>query len=127
MQAIIHYFLHFIFPLIIALVFFRKYWKKAYIIFLLTMMVDLDHLFANPIFQANRCSIGIHPLHTFFFMGIYVVLFFFKGNYRLVSIGLLFHMLTDFIICIMMYHHGKLCVVADSVLPILKSIESLLE
>ena len=39
----------------------RTEWKKAYIIMLLTMLVDLDHLLANPIFDPNRCSINFHP------------------------------------------------------------------
>lgn len=58
MQAFVHYFLHFGFPLVIAYVFFKKDWKKAYLILLATMLVDLDHLLADPIFAANRCSIN---------------------------------------------------------------------
>ena len=30
---------------------------------MLTMMVDLDHLIADPIFDPQRC-IGFHPLHS---------------------------------------------------------------
>lgn len=44
MQTFIHYFLHFVAPFGIALLFFNKDWKTAYILFLLTMLVDLDHL-----------------------------------------------------------------------------------
>ncbi len=102
MQTLIHYFLHLVAPGIIAYVFFKKEWKKAYVILLLTMLVDLDHLLANPIFQANRCSINFHPLHTHYAMAVYVVLLFFRKPFRIIGIGLLFHMLTDFIDCLMM-------------------------
>jgi len=29
-----------------------------------TMAVDLDHLFAVPIYDPQRCSINFHPLHS---------------------------------------------------------------
>lgn len=102
MQTLLHYFLHFIAPLGLAFVFFRKDWKTAYILFLLTMLVDLDHLLASPIFQANRCSINYHPLHTYYAIIVYVVMLFFKKSIRILGIGLLFHMLTDYVDCLMM-------------------------
>ena len=102
MQTFIHYFLHFGFPLVIAVVFFKKEWKKAYLILLATMLVDLDHLVADPIFQANRCSINFHPLHTYYVMLVYVALLFFRKPFNIIGIGLLFHMLTDFTDCLMM-------------------------
>ena len=102
MQTILHYFLHLVFPLFIAFVFFRKDWKKVYLILLATMLVDLDHLLADPIFQANRCSINFHPLHTYYAMAFYVVLLFLRRPFRVIGIGLFFHMLTDFIDCKMM-------------------------
>jgi hypothetical protein len=102
MQSLIHYFLHFGFPLVISLVFFKKDWKKVYLILIATMLVDLDHLFANPIFDPNRCSINFHFLHTYYAMVVYVLLLFFKKPFRIIGIGLLFHMLTDYIDCLMM-------------------------
>ena len=30
---------------------------------LATMVVDLDHLLADPILDPQRCGIGFHPLH----------------------------------------------------------------
>ncbi|MDC1375126.1 DUF6122 family protein, partial [Polaribacter sp.] len=42
----LHYGLHFVIPLLIAYFLFKKNWKKVYVIFLLSMLVDLDHLFA---------------------------------------------------------------------------------
>lgn len=102
MQALIHYFLHFGAPLIIAFIFFRKEWKKIYLILLATMLVDLDHLLANPIFMADRCSINFHPLHTYYAMGIYTVMLFLKKPFNIIGLGLLFHMLTDYIDCLFM-------------------------
>lgn len=102
MQAFIHYFLHFGAPLIIAFVFFRKDWKKVYLILLATMLVDLDHLLANPIFMDDRCSINFHPLHTYYAMGIYTVMLFLKKPFNIIGLGLLFHMFTDYIDCLMM-------------------------
>jgi len=109
MQTFIHYFLHLGFPLFIALIFFRKDWKKTYLILLATMLVDVDHLLADPIFQDNRCSFGFHYLHTYYAMIVYFLLLFFKKPFRIIGIGLLFHMLTDFIDCLFMYTKCNMC------------------
>lgn len=101
MQSLLHYFLHFGAPLLIALFFYRKQWKKVYQIFILSMLVDLDHLLATPIFEANRCSINYHPLHSFYAIGIYALLVVPKKT-RVIAIALLFHMLTDWIDCLQM-------------------------
>jgi len=97
MQLFIHAFLHLVFPLFVALLFFRKEWRTAYLIMLATMLVDLDHLFSTPIYQPDRCSIGSHFLHTYWAIGVYFVLCFCKKPYRFIGLGLLLHMLTDLI------------------------------
>jgi hypothetical protein len=99
MQTIIHYSLHLLFPFVIAYVFYRKDWLKVSVILLLTMLIDLDHLLATPIFDPARCSIGFHPLHSFYAIPVYVVMFFLP-KLRVVSIGLLLHILTDTIDCV---------------------------
>ena len=96
LKTVTHYFLHLVFPVVIAFVFFRKQWLKVYLILLATMLVDLDHLFADPIFDPNRMSVGFHFLHSYPAIAVYFLLLFFKGNLRIIGIGLLFHMLTDF-------------------------------
>ncbi|MCF6308700.1 MAG: DUF6122 family protein [Flavobacteriaceae bacterium] len=101
LQPILHYSLHFLFPGLIAWVFFRKHWKKAWLIMIATMLIDVDHLLANPIYSPNRCSINFHILHTYYAMGIYAILFYFK-KFRIISVGLLLHILTDFIDCLFM-------------------------
>ena len=65
---------------------------------LATMLVDVDHLLATPLFDPTRCSINFHPLHTYWAMAVYVAMLFFRKT-RIIALGLLFHMLTDFIDC----------------------------
>jgi hypothetical protein len=126
MTVFIHYFLHFGFPLVIAFLFFKNDWKKVYLILLATMLVDLDHLAATPIFQANRCSIGFHFLHTWYAMVVYFVLIFFPRPYKIVGIGLLFHMLTDFIDCLMRYSSCQECFKDSSIIEILQGFTNLM-
>lgn len=99
LQTVVHYSLHLLLPGLIAWLFFRGHWKKVWLIFLLTMLVDLDHLFANPIFDPERCSIGFHFLHSYVAIIIYTLLLFYKKT-RIIAIGLLLHMITDFQDCL---------------------------
>ncbi len=101
LQFVVHYSLHFIFPGVIAYAFFRKNWKRAWLIMIATMLVDLDHLLADPIFDPGRCSVGYHVLHSYWAIACYFVLLIFP-KLRIVAVGLLFHMLTDTIDCWMM-------------------------
>jgi hypothetical protein len=98
-QNIIHYGMHFVLPGIIAFIFYKNRWKNVYGILLLTMLVDLDHLFANPIFDPERCSIGYHFLHSYSAIAVYVLLIFSKKT-RIIGIGLVLHMITDFLDCL---------------------------
>jgi hypothetical protein len=93
-----HLLLHFIVPLLVALIFFREHWQKALIIMMLTMAVDIDHLLATPIYDPLRCSMGFHPLHQLILVPLYLGLCFIKPV-RLVGIGLMIHMLLDSIDC----------------------------
>lgn len=97
-STIVHYSLHFVAPMGIAYIYNRNDWKKAYWILIATMLVDLDHLLANPIFDPDRCSVGFHPFHSYYAILIYFFLLFPKRS-RLVAIGLLFHMFTDAFDC----------------------------
>ena len=122
MQTFIHYFLHFGFPFFIAYGFFRKDWMKVYLILLATMLVDLDHLLADPIFMANRCSIEFHPLHTYYAMMVYAALLFFRRPFNIIGIGLLFHMLTDLIDCLIMFSSCRECLVDAPAFKLLETI-----
>lgn len=86
------------------------------------MLVDLDHLLADPIFQANRCGINFHPLHTYWAMLGYVALLFFRWPFRVIGIGLLFHMLTDFVDCFWTYLNCEGCVIERQTLVIMEVI-----
>lgn len=98
LKVTIHYTLHFLAPLLITFFFFKDQWKKVYLIFLLSMLIDLDHLLATPIFVENRCSINFHPFHSYIAIATYFLGLFFKKT-RIVCIALLFHVLTDLIDC----------------------------
>ena len=120
MQTFIHYFLHFGFPILLAFIFFRKEWKKVSLILLATMLVDLDHLLATPIFQANRCSFGFHLLHSYPAIIIYFILLFFKKPYNIIALGLLLHMFTDFIDCVFMFAKCNSCYINSPAYPLLE-------
>ena len=98
-SLILHYSLHFLLPLIIAILFFKKEWKKVYVIMMLTMLVDLDHLLADPIYQADRCSINFHPLHSYYAIALYFIMSFFRKPFNIIGIGLVLHMIADFTDC----------------------------
>ena len=99
-KPIIHYGLHFSLPLIIALFLFKNQWKKAYVIMILGMLIDLDHLLATPIFAPNRCSINFHPLHSYYAIAIYILLLIPKKT-RLIGLGLVIHILADSVDCLL--------------------------
>ncbi len=101
-RTITHYGLHFVAPLLLAM-FFRKDRRwKAYLIMLCTMIIDADHLLADPLFDPNRMSIGFHPLHTYYAIAVYAILCVIPYErlhwpwwLRAVGVGLMFHMFTD--------------------------------
>jgi len=99
LRFIIHYGLHFLAPLLIAFIFFRKDFWKAALIMLSANLIDLDHLLSNPVFEPTRCSIGSHILHSYYAIAFYLVLLFIPKT-RIVAIGLVIHILTDFIDCL---------------------------
>ncbi|HET7360649.1 MAG TPA: DUF6122 family protein [Salinimicrobium sp.] len=104
LQTLVHYSFHFLVIGIIAYWYDPNHWKKGWLILLATMLVDLDHLFATPIFEAGRCSIGFHYLHSEYVIPLYILGAIFIKNkiLRLICIGLVFHMFTDFIDCLWM-------------------------
>ncbi|MGJ8663604.1 MAG: DUF6122 family protein [Marinicella sp.] len=97
----IHIALHFLLPLLVASTWYRKQFSKALFIMLLTMLVDLDHLLANPIYDPNRCSIGYHPLHHPILIAVYFCLLVFPKT-RLIGLGLVIHMALDGMDCLTM-------------------------
>jgi hypothetical protein len=112
----VHIALHVMVPLLAALAFYRSRWRSATVIMIATMIVDVDHVLATPIYDPNRCSIGVHPLHTTPALVIYAVLFVLPlimgrendnkdvrpsvSRLHLVGLGLLIHMALDGIDCL---------------------------
>ena len=101
LQPILHYGIHFLVPILVAYLFFRKTWKIAALIMLSAIIIDLDHVLANPIFDPTRCSINFHPLHSYYAIGVYFVLALIKKT-RIIGLGLLIHMLADWVDCLLM-------------------------
>jgi hypothetical protein len=101
LQFTVHYGLHFGLPLVVALLCFRNNWLKAYAIMLLGLLIDLDHLLANPVYVTNRCSINFHPLHSYYAIAVYLVMLFPKKT-RLLGLGLVIHIIADTTDCWLM-------------------------
>jgi len=98
--SLLHLALHGAVPGAVALLFFRPNWKRAWLIMFSTMLVDLDHLLADPIYDPNRCGIGFHPLHTYSAISAYVLLLV-PHRTRLIALGLVIHMALDALDCVM--------------------------
>lgn len=94
LHTLFHLALHFLVPGVLARLCFRPRWRSAWLIMVLTMVVDLDHFLADPIFDSNRCSIGFHPLHSWPAIAVYAGLLLTPGT-RIVATGVLIHMGVD--------------------------------
>lgn len=101
-----HLVLHFLVPAVVVALFFRRNWRFAYGVMMATMLVDLDHLLADPIYDPGRCSIGFHPLHGLIPIMIYMFLCLIP-KCRIAGIGLVIHMALDSIDC--QYTNGIWC------------------
>ena len=62
------------------------------------MLIDLDHLLADPIYDPGRCSVGFHPLHHPLLGLVYVAMIGFRKT-RWLGVGLVIHMVLDSIDC----------------------------
>ncbi|GGG48794.1 hypothetical protein GCM10011414_18210 [Croceivirga lutea] len=101
LRFLVHYGIHFLVPFAVALLFYRKQWFKVALILLAGILIDVDHVFANPIFDPNRCSIGFHPLHSYVAIAGYVLLFLLEKT-RIVGLALLIHILADSADCLLL-------------------------
>ncbi len=98
LASVLHLVFHAALPGAVAWFFFRKQWRRAWLIMLATMLVDLDHLLADPIYDPNRCGIGFHPLHTTPAIAGYAALSILPPT-RLIGVGLVIHMALDLADC----------------------------
>jgi hypothetical protein len=116
---LIHIALHFLVPLAVAVTWYRKRWFSAFAMLIGTMLIDLDHLLADPIYNPERCSIGFHPGHTWPAITVYLLALgwsCWKKRYAdsvsksgashheevvfMISLGLLIHMVLDGLDCL---------------------------
>lgn len=94
----LHLLLHALVPLAVAAAVFRTRLWTAFALMMLGMVIDIDHLLATPIYDAGRCSIGFHPLHTVVPVAIYIALLV-PPKTRLVGLGLCIHIALDALDC----------------------------
>ena len=98
-RFIAHYGIHFIVPLFIAFYFYKENRFWVAILLLSGILIDIDHIVAHPMFDPNRCSINFHPLHSYWAITFYVILFMFKRT-RVIGLALLLHILADTVDCL---------------------------
>ena len=98
LHPVVHMMLHFLVPGLVAKGFFGEKWLKAWFVMLAAMLIDLDHLLADPVFDPDRCSIGFHPLHGWVAGGVYLVLAAVPVT-RILGVGLLIHLGLDGVDC----------------------------
>ena len=65
---------------------------------LLGLVIDLDHLLADPIYDPGRCSVGFHPLHGGLAGAVYVAGLVHRKT-RVLGIGLCVHLALDALDC----------------------------
>jgi hypothetical protein len=95
----LHLIAHLALPAAAALLFFRDRWKHAWMVMVLAMIIDADHLLADPIYDPNRCSIGFHPLHTLPAAAVYALALMLPAV-RIFAAGLLIHLGVDAADCL---------------------------
>lgn len=100
-RPVVHVLLHFLVPGAVSRILYNDRWKSAWLIMVLTMVIDFDHLLSNPIYDPNRCGIGFHPLHSYAAAGAYLLMIA-VPKIRIVGIGLVIHLALDGVDCIWM-------------------------
>jgi hypothetical protein len=103
LRVVIHFAIHLLAPGLLARLAFKPRWLSAWALMMVMMIVDVDHLFADPIYDPNRCSVGFHPLHSWPAIGGYTVLLLLPLA-RVPAAGLLVHMGTDSLDCLWMHY-----------------------
>ncbi len=104
-RPLIHLLLHLALPAAVAKLAYPHRFLKAWLIMSATMLVDLDHLLADPVYAPDRCSIGYHPLHQYPMFALYALAVIWPRT-RLIGIGLLIHMFLDGTDCVWMQYEN---------------------
>ncbi len=90
-------------PFVIGWLIWREQWLRAGLVIASANLIDLDHLFANPIFDPGRCSIGFHLLHGWEAALAYGVMLAVPLWWvRAFAMGALWHLVVDYGDCQMM-------------------------
>lgn len=96
LQPILHYSGHFLAPFLIAWVIARGEWKRFGAVMVAANMIDIDHLWAVPVFDPGRCSIGFHTFHGWEAAIVYCALLFIPRWWaRALGAGALWHLIVD--------------------------------
>ena len=98
-RPLLHIALHVLAPLAVAVIFFRKRWRRAWLIMLAGWLIDVDHLLADPVYDPGRCSVTTHILHRWPAQILYLLLAI-APKTRLVGLGLVIHILLDALDCL---------------------------
>ncbi|UJH67890.1 DUF6122 family protein [Allomuricauda sp. SCSIO 65647] len=101
LRFIIHYGIHFLVPIFIGYLCYPKKRFWAIVILLSGLVIDIDHLWANPVFDPDRCSIGFHFLHGYLAIGFYTLLLAHTKT-RIFGWAFLIHILADFVDCVLL-------------------------
>ncbi len=101
LRFLIHYGIHFLVPVAMGFAFFKKRRIVVILILLAGILIDMDHLLATPIFDPDRCSIGFHPLHSYWAVGLYLLLLLYKKT-RLAGLALVIHIVADLADCLLL-------------------------
>ena len=101
LRAALHALLHVAVPGLVARLGWRERWRSAWLVMVLANLVDLDHLLADPIYDPDRCSLGFHPLHSWFVQPLWIALAVWRPT-RVLGVGLVVHMVLDGIDCALM-------------------------
>ncbi len=99
LAGVVHLVLHFAVPAVVARLAWKDRFRHAWMVMVATMVIDLDHLLADPIYDPERCSLTAHPLHGPWAIALYVLLLLPKKT-RLVGTGLVIHIALDGIDCL---------------------------
>ena len=94
LRPLLHIAAHVLVPALVARFAVRERRWRAFVVLVATMLVDLDHLLADPVYDPDRMSLGFHPLHRWEVQPVYVLLALWPRT-RLVGVGLVIHMVLD--------------------------------
>ncbi|WP_224490043.1 DUF6122 family protein [Robertkochia flava] len=101
LRPLIHYGIHFGIPIAVAWFFYGSRFRHTLLLLWAGILLDTDHLLASPVFDADRCSIGFHVLHSWPLIVLYMLLLLPRRT-RIIGIACSIHILADMADCFLM-------------------------